>query len=101
MKCATRVASWVLACAACTTPLHSIDVEETGRVALADKELHLKRLDIDGPLGTMRTISTNAKIDTISHPFFVSLGTNGRACVHCHTPTDAWTITPSSVSWRF
>jgi cytochrome c peroxidase len=63
--------------------------------------LILKQLDIAGPLGTTRTISTNERIDPASEPFFVALGTNGRACVHCHAPADAWSITPLSIKWRF
>ena len=33
--------------------------------------------------------------------FFQSLGTNGRACVHCHQAQDGWTITPAHVQARF
>jgi hypothetical protein len=36
-----------------------------------------------------------------SHPFFASLGTNGRACVSCHRPDDSWTITPRRLQARF
>ena len=29
--------------------------------------------------------------------FFQSLGTNGRACVHCHQPDAGWSITPANL----
>jgi cytochrome c peroxidase len=42
-----------------------------------------------------------SSISSESNPFFESLGTNGRACVTCHQPNDAWTITPRDVQRRF
>lgn len=35
------------------------------------------------------------------HPFFVSHGTNGRACIHCHVPSAGWTLTPEVAQLRF
>src|SRR5215467_13862164 len=35
------------------------------------------------------------------NPFFQELGTNGRRCVTCHQPAQAWTITPAEVRERF
>ncbi len=37
----------------------------------------------------------------LQNPFFKSLGTNGRACVSCHTPGDGWSVTPSNLKQRF
>jgi cytochrome c peroxidase len=37
----------------------------------------------------------------IRNPFFTSLGTNGRSCVTCHQPGDAWSITPEHLQERF
>lgn len=45
-------------------------------------------------------ITTTGVIDS-HNPFFASLGTNQRACVTCHTPLEAWSITPKGVSDRF
>lgn len=50
--------------------------------------------------GWLSTYSTAGNID-LANPFFQSLGTNGRSCVTCHAPTDAWTITPLDVKLRF
>ncbi|MGE5359633.1 MAG: hypothetical protein ACM3NQ_11495 [Bacteroidales bacterium] len=50
--------------------------------------------------GQQTTITTAASIDT-GNPFFQALGTNGRACVSCHRPAQAWTITPVEVTQRF
>jgi hypothetical protein len=37
----------------------------------------------------------------VNHPFFRPLGTNGRACVTCHVPTEGWSVTPAGVRARF
>lgn len=50
--------------------------------------------------GVSRTISVNGPIDP-QNPFFQSLGTNGRACITCHTPADGMSITPAHVQARF
>ena len=52
------------------------------------------------PTGVAATFSTTGKIP-LDGPFFQSLGTNGRACVSCHQPSDGWTITPTHVRERF
>src|SRR5688572_12905031 len=38
---------------------------------------------------------------SVNHPFFRSLGTNGRACVTCHVPADGWSLTPAGARARF
>ena len=50
--------------------------------------------------GTIRTFSAGGPLNTDT-PFFQSLGTNGRACVTCHQPSDAWTVTPAHLRERF
>lgn len=50
--------------------------------------------------GQVRTYNVNGAFD-FQNPFFQDLGTNGRRCVTCHDPSNAWTITPPSVQARF
>ncbi|HET6148154.1 MAG TPA: hypothetical protein VFH68_11540 [Polyangia bacterium] len=50
--------------------------------------------------GSHQTISTTGNVDP-NNPFFLSLGTNGRSCVDCHQPAQAWGITPAEVTQRF
>lgn len=50
--------------------------------------------------GEARTYSTLGPI-TLDHPFFQSLGANGRSCATCHVPGDGWTLTPARVRERF
>lgn len=59
-----------------------------------------RRLTFQNATGQLRTISTGGSLD-LDNPFFQSLGTNGRACVDCHQPSEAWSITPEGVQARF
>ena len=52
------------------------------------------------PSGQLRTLNVNGELD-LDNPFFQDLGTNGRRCVSCHQPHNAWTITPGNVQVRF
>jgi cytochrome c peroxidase len=55
--------------------------------------------------GAIATASANQHeapaIGDPRHPFFASLGPNGRACASCHHPDDSWTITPGRLRARF
>ena len=57
-------------------------------------------LDFANETGVARTFSPAGPID-LSNPFFQTLGTNARACVTCHVPSEGWTILPASVRARF
>jgi cytochrome c peroxidase len=50
--------------------------------------------------GVAVTLSTAGEIDR-RHPFFQSLGTNGRSCATCHVPEEGWTVTPGGLKERF
>lgn len=51
--------------------------------------------------GVVETFSLTAPTDTSQHPFFQSLGTNGRACATCHEPRSAWSVSATSIKRRF
>jgi cytochrome c peroxidase len=51
--------------------------------------------------GVLASVSTGDAVADTDNPFFRSLGTNGRSCVTCHMPNQAWTITPGDVQQRF
>ncbi len=50
--------------------------------------------------GVSATLSTSGGFD-FNNPFFRSLGTNGRACVTCHQPSEGWSISPRGIQRRF
>lgn len=58
------------------------------------------RVDFRDPAGVIRTNFSHGPLDT-SNPFFQTLGTNGRSCVSCHQPSDAWSVTPLHIQARF
>ena len=51
--------------------------------------------------GAARTVTVNGATIDENNPFFKSLGTNGRACVNCHQPSAAMTITPPQIQAVF
>jgi hypothetical protein len=53
------------------------------------------------PDGASATINAGGPTDTSSNPFFLDMGTNGRKCVTCHEPSDAFSITPPHLQQRF
>lgn len=51
--------------------------------------------------GATRTVTVNGATIDERNAFFQSLGSNGRACVNCHQPSAAMTITPAQVQQLF
>ena len=68
------------------------------RAAAADR--HGDELNYTNAAGVLRTMHTSGAIDR-TNPFFEDLGANGRRCVTCHQPAQAWTITPEELQARF
>jgi cytochrome c peroxidase len=52
------------------------------------------------PAGQLRSFHARGGFD-LDNPFFQDIGTNGRRCVTCHEPREAWSITPAGVEARF
>lgn len=52
------------------------------------------------PSGIEATYAAATPIDP-AHPFFQSLGTNGRSCGTCHDPAAGWSITPAFAQAAF
>jgi hypothetical protein len=72
----------------------------TGAHRAAAGEARLTGAAFGNTSGVQRTFTATGSIDS-SNGFFQSLGTNGRACVTCHRPAQAWTITPAELQERF
>jgi cytochrome c peroxidase len=87
-----RINLWLLAGLAAAAPV-AADVL-TGATALPQFQV------FPDPSGQFATLNVPGPIDT-TNPFFQSLGTNGRSCVTCHQPADAWTVTPPHIRERF
>jgi cytochrome c peroxidase len=51
--------------------------------------------------GVIESFNLAGPTETSRHPFFQSLGTNGRACATCHEPRSAWSVSATSIKRRF
>lgn len=57
-------------------------------------------LPIWNPGGKAATFSTQGHVD-LSGEYFQAQGTNGRSCVTCHMPHEAWSINPGTLRLLF
>ena len=57
--------------------------------------------DYGNELGTLRVLLAGGPLDTRGHPFFEAFGSNGRACVTCHQPSDAMSLSARSARARW
>lgn len=51
--------------------------------------------------GRFGLLNESGPVKTAGHPFFEPLGTNGRACVTCHQPSDAMSISTETIRERW
>src|SRR4051812_8287880 len=51
--------------------------------------------------GELGVLNTSGSVDTKGHPFFEPIGTNGRACVTCHQPSDGMALSLQSIRDRW
>jgi hypothetical protein len=52
-------------------------------------------------LGLFALLNADGPVDTQGHPFFEPIGENGRACVSCHQPGDAMSLSLASIRQRW
>lgn len=45
----------------------------------------------------IETIGPDLPVDAADHPFFAPIGTNGRACVTCHQPSDGMSLSTATI----
>jgi hypothetical protein len=95
---ATRRPGWTAAATLVTTL--SIAVLMAASHGTDAGERRPDDLTFSNPSGVHRTFTTGRSIDR-ENAFFRDLGTNGRSCVTCHQPAQAWTITPAELRERF
>lgn len=58
-------------------------------------------LQFEDSLGRLGVVNALGPVDTKGHPFFEPLGANGRACVTCHQPAYAMTISVAAIRERW
>ncbi len=57
--------------------------------------------EYDNPDGQIQVLNKNGAVHTKDHPFFEALGTNGRACVTCHQPSNAMSVSVKAIRGRW
>ena len=55
----------------------------------------------DNPDGQVGIVNRAGAVRTDGHPFFEALGSNGRACVTCHQPSNAMSVSAASLRQRW
>ena len=58
-------------------------------------------MDFDNPQGKLGVLNTAGPMEMKGHPFFEPLGVNPRACVTCHQPADAMSISVETLRERW
>jgi hypothetical protein len=53
------------------------------------------------PLGRVGVLLASGPVNTANHPFFAPTGTNGRACVTCHQPAGAMSVSTEMLRARW
>ncbi|HWC63841.1 MAG TPA: hypothetical protein VG501_09480 [Rhizomicrobium sp.] len=53
------------------------------------------------PGGTMGIVNAGGWFNTERHPFFEPLGSNGRACVSCHQPSQGMSLAAANLRYRW
>lgn len=51
--------------------------------------------------GMVGILNASGPVDTKGHPFFESIGSNGRACVTCHQPAEAMSVSATTIARRW
>jgi len=57
--------------------------------------------DYDDPDGLVSILNTQGAVKPAGHAFFEALGANGRACISCHQPANAMSLSADAVRKRW
>ena len=52
-------------------------------------------------LGRLGVLNADGPVETKGHPFFEAIGANGRACVTCHQPANAMSVSVETIRERW
>ena len=55
----------------------------------------------DDPDGQVGIVNAKGPVHAEGHPFFEALGTNGRACITCHQPSNAMSLSAATIRERW
>lgn len=78
------------------TPATQVRWIEPGKADTLSAEMQF-----DDPIGRLGIVNASGPVDTKDHPFFMPLGANGRACVTCHQPAYAMSLSVTGIRDRW
>src|SRR5690242_14344936 len=55
----------------------------------------------ENPDGQVTVVSKKGSVQTQDHPFFEPLGSNRRACITCHQPANAMSVSTANLRQRW
>jgi hypothetical protein len=58
-------------------------------------------MEFENAIGRLGVLNASGPIDTAGHPFFEAIGSNERACVTCHQPANAMSVSVESIRERW
>ncbi len=76
-------------------------VSQTQWIAPGSGAVLTKEMTFDDPLGKLGVLNAEGPIETKGDPFFEPLGSNGRACVTCHQPANAMSVSVDTIQERW
>jgi hypothetical protein len=89
----------VLLC--CVVVAGAEQVSQTHWIAPGSRAVLPQEMTFDDPLGKLGILNAEGPIETKGNPFFEPLGSNGRACVTCHQPANAMSLSVDTIQERW
>ena len=73
----------------------------TAWVSARSPEQLPREMVFENALGRLGVLNVSGPIETAGHPFFEPIGSNDRACVTCHQPANAMSVSVESIRERW
>ncbi len=93
--------TWGAAVFRTTVTAQSADTAPSGWIEAGKGGRLSAEMTFANPEGRLGVLLTGGAIDTQGHPFFTPLGSNGRACVTCHQPAHAMSLSVAALRERW
>ena len=95
------VSGWVVSVTSHAAPEQSSAFESADWIHPGEARRLVAEATFANPDGRVGLIFAAGAVNTAGHPFFAPLGENGRACVTCHQPANAMSVSAESIRERW
>ncbi len=82
-------------------PLRAQTAPQYGWIEPGQGGMLPSEIQFDDAQGRLGIVNASGPVDTTGNPFFEPLGANGRACVTCHQPAYAMTLSAAGIRERW